>query len=308
MVYRWMLAGGLNLKGIQKGMFALIFSYTRSRHVMFESEISLAKCFGYKRESINVALKELIKKGLVVRLSRHKVLQTYDYCVNIYEVARMLGPPRCQDPSMLNAFQRSIPKQTLEWCEKILHKDVRKPNIPCEKSSQPGVRKSHIACEEILHYNNKDKKRDNIKDNDISTLSKDLKEILLPIFFFKNNCSPISEMNRFIDYYQEKGWKLGGGKVIACIEELMKIAESWTVKEQTETCFHPSFIRGWKELYKEAPESLKMDFLNIKTPIRGQTSSTIICSQGLRDWLNEKKEMVEQIFTSHAAPNYNLKW
>jgi len=304
-----MLADGLDLKGLPQCLFALIFSYTRSGHLMFESEVSLAKCFGYTREYINVTLKELIKEGLIVRLARHKGLQTYDYCVDIYAVARMLGPPDCKDPDMLKDFLRSVPKPSAEWCEKILHGHVRKSNIPSEKSSQPDVRKSYTACEEILHNNNIDKEIDNIKDNWITSLSKeDLKEILLPIFFFKNNCNPKSEISRFIDYYQEKGWKLGGGKVIISTDELVKTAESWTVKEQIETGFHPYFIRGWKEVYKVIPEHLKKECLKIKTPERSPGSSRLVCSKAIKEWLNENKEKVELIFKSHATYNYKLEW
>ena len=151
-----MLAEGLDLKGLSLCLFPLIFSYNRCRHIMFESEEALAKCFGYSREYVNAILKKLIKQKLIVRLSRHEGLQTYDYCVDVSTIVRMLGPPKCNDPEMLKDFYRSIPKPALQWCEKILHEGVKKVNTPCEKSSQPDVRKSNMPCEEILHNNDKD--------------------------------------------------------------------------------------------------------------------------------------------------------
>lgn len=299
-----MLAEGLDLKGLSLCLFPLIFSYNRSKRIMFESEEALAKCFGYSREYVNAILKKLIKQKLIVRLSRHEGLQTYDYCVDVSTIVRMLGPPKCNDPEMLKDFYRSIPKPALQWCEKILHEGVRKVNTPCEKSSQPDVRKSNMPCEEILHNNDKDNNIDNKRDNVLSTLSnKEFIEILYPIFFFKNNCNPIPEMRRFLDFYRAKGWKLGGGEVMSEIQDLIRPAESWTVKEQTETGFNPYFIKGWRELYNEVPKSLKMEFLKIRTPQRSLTYSNIICPDAVKHWLDENKERVEQIFK-----NYKLEW
>ena len=91
------------------------------------------------------------------------------------------------------------------------------------------------------------------------------------------------------------------------IEDLIRPAESWQVKEIKETGFHPYFIKAWKEVYKKAPESLKKEFLRIKTPSRGPSSSTLICSQVVKDWLDENKELVSLIFKSHATDTYTLK-
>ena len=117
-----MLAEGLDLKGLSLCLFPLIFSYNRSKRIMFESEEALAKCFGYRREYVNAILKKLIKLKLIVRLSRHDGLQTYDYCVDVSTIVRMLGPPKCNDPEMLKDFYRSIPKPALQWCEKYYMK------------------------------------------------------------------------------------------------------------------------------------------------------------------------------------------
>ena len=105
-----MLAEGLRLKGLPLSLFALVFSFTRSRRTMFESEESLAACFGYSREHVCVIMKELSRKGLLTKGTKHDGLQTNDYSVNIAAVARMLGPPTCSDPDMLKALRILFPK------------------------------------------------------------------------------------------------------------------------------------------------------------------------------------------------------
>ena len=276
--------------------------------MMFKSEESLANSFGYSREHVCMTMIRLSRDGLISRGEKHNYLQSYDYIVDIVAVITMLGLPNCKDPNMLKAFRCSIPKQTFEWCIKILQPDARKLNIPCEISLQLVARKPYTTSEEILHAN-KDNNKDNIKDNDITTLSKQaFKTILLPVFFFKNDCHPMPEMNRFIDYYYEKCWKLGGGKVITSVEELVRTAESWTVKDPVETGFTSGFIRGWKEVYKVAPDSLKIEFLKIKTPRRSPTSSTVICSKVVKDWLDDNKDRVEQIFKTLVTYNYKIDW
>lgn len=134
-IYRWMLSGGLGLKGLPLSLFALVFSFTRSGRTMFESEESLAACFGYSREHVCVIMKELSRKGLLIKGSKHAGLQTNDYSVDFTTVARMLSPPSCNDPDMFKAFKDSLSKTALEECEKTSQQDVRKPYTPCEEIS-----------------------------------------------------------------------------------------------------------------------------------------------------------------------------
>ena len=162
-----MLAEGLGLKGLPLSIFALVFSFTRSRRTMFESEESLAVCFGYSREHVCVIMKELSRKGLLIKGSKHAGLQTNDYSVNIAAVARMLSPPTCSDPDMLKAFKDSLSKTALQECKKILQADVRKSDIRCEKTLQQDVRKPYTPCEEISH-NNKSYNSNNNKINKYS--------------------------------------------------------------------------------------------------------------------------------------------
>ena len=163
-VYHWMLAGGLGLKGTSLGVFALVFSYTRCGRTMFESEESLAKCFGYSREHVCVTIGKLVNKGLIHKGERHGRLLTIDYTVDITTVARMLSPPTCRDPDMLKAFKDSLSKKTLQECENILHEPVRKDYTISKKTSQLDVRKSYSVCEEISHYNESNNSSNNYKN------------------------------------------------------------------------------------------------------------------------------------------------
>lgn len=163
-VYQWMLAGGLGLKGTSLGVFALVFSYTRCGHTMFESEESLARCFGYSREHVCVTIRKLVKKGLIHKGERHEGLLTVDYTADIKTVARMLSPPTCRDPDMLKAFKGSLSKKTLQECEKILQEPVRKDYTVCKKTSQQDVRKPYSVCEEISHYNESNNSSNNYRN------------------------------------------------------------------------------------------------------------------------------------------------
>ena len=130
-----MLAGGLGLKGLSQSLFALVFSYSSCGRTLFESEESLAKCFGYSREHVCLTMNGLVKKGLIHRGARHEGLLTYDFSVDISAVARMLGPPNCNDPEMLKAFKESLSQKALKGCEKTSQQDVRKSNTVCEETS-----------------------------------------------------------------------------------------------------------------------------------------------------------------------------
>lgn len=166
-----------------------------------------------------------------------------------------------------------------------------------------------MPCEEILHNNDKDNNIDNKRDNVLSTLSNnEFIEILYPIFFFKNNCDPIPEIEKFLDYYRGKDWKLSGGKVMSEIEDLIRPAESWQVKEIKETGYRSSFMRGWKEVYKIAPEYLKKEILRTRPSSQNDSSASIFCSKELADWLDSESQTVGIIFRGSANPNYKFDW
>lgn len=147
-----------------------------------------------------------------------------------------------------------------------------------------------------------------VETTDMASCFKELEDELLAIFFFKNNCHPAPELKKFYEFYNARGWKLGGGEVIDSMEALKRAAEAWTVKEPIETGFTPNFMKGWKEVYHVAPESLKREFLKIKTPQRSPTSSMVVCPEVVKDWLDQNKEKVQLIFKSHATYNYKIEW
>lgn len=139
-------------------------------------------------------------------------------------------------------------------------------------------------------------------------LLKKIVEILYPIFFFKNNCDPLREIERFVEFYREKGWRLSGGKVMSEIEDLVRPAESWTVKEVKETGYRHSFMRGWKEVYKIAPENLKKEILRIRPYSQNDSSASILCSEEMDRWLTKVKQTIDAIFRGHSANNYRFEW
>ena len=109
-------------------------------------------------------------------------------------------------------------------------------------------------------------------------------------------------------FYKDRGWKLGGGKTMTSKEEIKKAAESWTVKGIQETGFRPSFMKGWREVYKIAPQQLKKDVLCVRTLSQGQLYATIKCSEELTKWLDKEKETVEALFTTIVHETYKLEW
>ena len=193
-----------------------------------------------------------------------------------------------------------------------------------EQSSSPEVKKVPVEREQSLpsRENKVPEKEEqsspnNIYDNILynntynvlTTLtSKDFIELLFPVFFFKNNCNPKPEIERFVKFYKDRGWKLGGGKIMTKKEEIVKAAESWTVKEMKDTGFWPSFMKGWKEVYKIAPPQLKTDVVSVKTISQGQLHATIKCTEKLTEWLNKEKETVEAIFATIVHETYKIDW
>lgn len=159
-----------------------------------------------------------------------------------------------------------------------------------------------------------EKETDDVTDNadirtpDITSLFLEYETELLAIFYFKNNCNPVQELNKFQEYYNSKGWKLGRGEVINSIEGLKRAAESWNVKDLVDTGIRQSFMNSWKEVYKIAPDSLKRDVLNIRVLSQGPSQASIRCSDILADWLNQEKKTIEVIFRGSSAYNYKIDW
>ena len=300
--YDWMLAPGLGLKGLPLSLFALTASYNRAGCKMYESRESLAGYLGYSERQIGKALNQLVTNELLIC---RKVAAHREFYLNIITVDDIVKKKDSKDNPILSSFRDFMKKcRPMKKEEQSSCIEGKKVPMNSEESSPSKENKIPKEQEQSSPNNEKYNNIDNKRDNVLSTLSdKDFIEILYPIFFFKNNCNPIPEMRRFLDFYRAKGWKLGGGEVMSEIQDLIRPAEYWTVKEQTETGFNPYFIKGWRELYNEVPKSLKMEFLKIRTPQRSLTYSNIICPDAVKHWLDENKERVEQIFK-----NYKLEW
>ena len=300
--YDWMLAPGLGLKGLPLSLFALTASYNRAGCKMYESRESLAGYLGYSERQIGKALNQLVTNELLIC---RKVAAHREFYLNIITVDDIVKKKDSKDNPILSSFRDFMKKcRPMKKEEQSSCIEGKKVPMNSEESSPSKENKIPKEQEQSSPNNEKYNNIDNKRDNVLSTLSdKDFIEILYPIFFFKNNCNPIPEMRRFLDFYRAKGWKLGGGEVMSEIQDLISPAESWTVKEQTETGFNPYFIKGWRELYNEVPKSLKMEFLKIRTPQRSLTYSNIICPDAVKHGLDKNKERVEQIFK-----NYKLEW
>ena len=131
-----MMRQGLNLKGCELLLFALIFSYCKKGLTMYESEQSLSERLSYSREQIGKALASLVAQGLVIRSkAKHPHRQSYDYCIDTTKVQEMLA-------------------------------------ASCEESSQPDVKKPDTreggnftaSCEERSHNNISDNRINNGED------------------------------------------------------------------------------------------------------------------------------------------------
>lgn len=276
--YDWMLGPGLGLKGLALSLFALTASYNRAGKKMYESRVSLAGYLGYSERQIGKALQSLVADGLLAceRGALHR-----EFCINIQVVKRILEKKDTKDNpvlSSLNDYMRN-----------------RKPMEKEEEQSSPN--------------NIYDNLINNFTYNELATMSpEDYKELLLPTFFFKNNCDLESEIDFFVNFYKCKGWKLSGGKTMTTKEELQKAAEVWRVKEPKDTGFRPSFMKCWKEAYKIVPMHLRKDFIRVSTVSQGQLHATIKCSEELTRWLNQEKEVIMAIVNVQMGDRYKIEW
>ena len=290
--YDWMLASGLALKGLPLSLFAMTASYNRKGRRMYESRESLAGYLGYSERQVGKALQSLVSTELLVlRLTDgHR-----EFRINIRLINEILEKKRSKNNRMADSF-----KAYLKSCDPLKEE---------EQSTSPEVKKVPLKEEQSSPNNIYDNILYNKTYNVLTTLSsQDFIELLFPIFFFKNNCNPKQEIERFVKFYKDRGWKLGGGKTMTSKEEIKKAAESWTVKGIQETGFRPSFMKGWREVYKIAPQQLKKDVLCVKTLSQGQLYATIKCSDELTKWLDKEREAIEALFTTIVNESYKIDW
>ena len=305
--YDWMLASGLALKGLPLSLFAMTASYNRKGRRMYESRESLAGYLGYSERQVGKALQSLVSTELLVlRLTDgHR-----EFRINIRFINEILEKKRSKNNRMADSFKAYLKScDPFEEEEQSSSPEVKKVPQEREQSSPSGEKKVPEKEEQSSPNNIYDNILYNKTYNVLTTLSsQDFIELLFPIFFFKNNCNPKQEIERFVKFYKDRGWKLGGGKTMTSKEEIKKAAESWTVKGIQETGFRPSFMKGWREVYKIAPQQLKKDVLCVRTLSQGQLYATIKCSDELTKWLDKEKETVEAIFATIVHETYKLEW
>lgn len=310
-----MVASGLGLKGLPLALFALTASYNRKGCKMYESRESLAVYLGYSEKQVGKALQSLVSAGLLVcrKSERHR-----EFCINFLLIKEILEKKSTRDNPIseyYTAFLKSCKPMRKEEESSYLGREQSSPmkenKLPVEgeESSTLNEKKVPMVQEQSSPNNINDKNLYNPEDNALATLTHaELIDLLFHVFFFKNNCNPIPEIEKFIDFYEGREWKLRGGKTITTVTELISIAELWTVRGMTDTGFRPGFMKGWKEVYKIAPDHLKKEVLRVKTLSQSQTSARIKCPEKLTDWLNQEKQTIEIIFRSQVTNNYKIEW
>ena len=305
--YDWMLASGLALKGLSLSLFAMTASYNRKGRRLYESRESLAGYLGYSERQVGKALQSLVSTGLLVLrpADGHR-----EFRINIRLINEILEKKRSEDNHMADSFKAYLKScDPLKEEEQSTSPEVKKVPVEREQSSPSRENKVPEKEEQSSPNNIYDNILYNNTYNVLTTLtSKDFIELLFPVFFFKNNCNPKPEIERFVKFYKDRGWKLGGGKIMTKKEEIVKAAESWTVKEMKDTGFWPSFMKGWKEVYKIAPPQLKTDVVSVKTLSQGQLHATIKCSDELTKWLDKEREAIEALFTTIVHETYKIDW
>ena len=269
---------------------------------MFESEASLSVKFGLSRKQVGKILRKLTDDGFVIRSdSKHSGLQSYDYMTNIDKVLPFVTP-RCEQSSQLKG---KVGTKVTPRCEESSHPDGNKVH------SEMG-RKVTAGCEQSSHNNIIDNNKDNTNDIVVFPPSQqDLENELLPVFFFRNDCNPRSEFERFCEYYRQNGWKLSGGDILDTVEKRKRAAGNWRVQNPISPPPYPkAFMKAWKEIYSKAPDHLKDDIIRIRYIRKTQFSITISCSQRLKEWMDipEEHEKIRLIFQIHAGEKYRFEY
>ena len=110
-------------------------------------------------------------------------------------------------------------------------------------ASRTGNNQEALALDVV---SNKEINKQKIIKKESETISEeDEKKMILEIFFFRNFMSPVFELNRFWDYYDNIGWKTSDGKAIT---DKIRIARSWTPKNP-DSRFKMEFISWYKLVF-----------------------------------------------------------
>lgn len=311
-IYDWMLAGGLDLKGLQLSLYALTASYNRKGKQMYASRKSLSEFFGYSERQIGTAFQVLVDEGLLAReCGAH---------YRAYDIVDSEARRRLTNKGLLDSFDNFMKhsehggRQEKTSCSEgeksSSHNRKKLPGMQEEISFHDG-KILPVAQEESSPHNIFHKHTDKLIHNHAPFASKtneDLADMVLPIFYFKNNCHPLEEARKFVEYYRLREWKLSGGKLINSEQELLVTADNWNVEKPVYTGRNGNFMKAWKEVYKKVPANLKKDILGVKILSQSQASAEILCSSSLADWLDTERQIVELIFRSYATNNYKLAW
>lgn len=139
-VHEWMMKD-LGLRGNERDVFAVIYSFTESRGVFTGGAQYLADRTGVARPSVCVTLKKLLQKDMLAKTERmEKGLKYCDYRVSDQCLSRI---------SSLPSFQKPSP-------EPVMFSDTA-----CQQTLQVPVMFSDGACQETLHHNKEYNKKDN---------------------------------------------------------------------------------------------------------------------------------------------------
>lgn len=303
----WLSCDDLGLTNSEMLPFALILSYTIAGAMMFESHESLAHKIRLSRKQTSAILKGLCEKGLVIKSDRkHSGGQTFDYVTNLNKLSSIA------DSSSNEKFRQAV--------KKLLIKVGNNYASRCDNTSQQDGKKLRTkvvknftsTCEEISHNNINDNNMDNKTYKLLSSPSKDnVKILVFPIFFFKNNCDPHKESERFYDYYSGKSWTLNGGMVLDTDGKIMEAAKNWREKYLIETPFPPMFINFWKHLYGNVPyQEIKQQMVLIErlSSIPSRCFSFKVSNE-LGQWLKSLDPIILQNSAKATLPrNFKLEW
>ena len=310
--YDWMVGPGLQLKGLSLSLFSMAASFTRNGQKLYRSRQSLAEFFGYSERQVGTALQSLVDEGLLLREERrggHRAYIVHESGVR----EKLTGTEALGSFEYFLKHSKPLQQEKTSCSEgekSSSHNRKKLPGMQEEISFLDG-KILPVAQEESSPHNIFHKHTDKLIHNHAPFASKtneDLADMVLPIFYFKNNCHPLEEARKFVEYYRLREWKLSGGKLINSEQELLVTADNWNVEKPVYTGRNGNFMKAWKEVYKKVPANLKKDILGVKILSQSQASAEILCSSSLADWLDTERQIVELIFRSYATNNYKLAW
>ena len=91
-------------------------------------------------------------------------------------------------------------------------------------------------------------------------------------------------------------------------EKRKQAAEKWEVQTPRDPIFPPPFMGVWRDIYQSIPPELQLDAVRIDSTSRQQYAITIVCSQALKEWLDdgENRDGVMAMFKQKISPHYQL--